>query len=198
MSADNYIGDRISGMMLLGDKYFESLNTLRPLLEEYNSELITVFEAFLAAPSTDALLPVFKLQNDTLASSSGKCYEHINKIFLIADIAFKELSVGFIPLTHGTNTYTDAIDKYHKTVFMMRRHMFMNKTEDSGLLDEAFDYMLDENISPIAISYMINNEPGEPISEAISYWNRFLELSGRKRDAQILISLQNAKEQHGS
>ena len=176
----------------LNDKFFKSLKILQPLMEEYNQRLIAVFEDFLRNPSQDKLIPVFELQKDRLASSSRNSYEYINDIFTICDIAVKELSINLPPITQGTTTYTDAINKYHKTAFMVRRHIFMNNESDSTLLDEASDYILSENISAILLSYIINNEPGEPVNNAVSYWAEFFRIVGRKRDADILISLQRS------
>ncbi len=174
----------------LDDKFFKTLKTLQPLMEEYNQKLISAFEGFLHEPSQDSLKPVFELQKDSIASSSANSYGHINMIFTICDIAIKELSINLTPITQGTTTYLDAINKYHKTAFMVRRHAFMTNESDAPLLDEASEYILSENISAIALSYIINNEPGEPVNDAVSYWAGFFRIVGRERDADILIRLQ--------
>lgn len=180
-------------MPKLDHRFFESLKTLQPLMEEYNIKLIEAFEDFLSFPSQDTLIPVFDMQKDSLASPAGKCYEHVNMIFIISDIALRELSIGLIPITHGTNSYTDAIDKYRRTVFMVRRHIFMINENDSPMLDEALEYLMYENISPITLSYIINNEPGESVDNAVSYWVQFFRLLGLDRNADILVKLQEKK-----
>ncbi len=176
----------------LNDKFFKSLKTLQPLMEEYNQKLIAAFEGYLRDPSQDKLMPVFELQKNRIASASENSYGHINMIFTICDIAIKELGINLTPITQGTTTYEDAINKYHKTVFMVRRHIFMNNESDTPLLDEASDYILSENISAVALSYIINNEPGEPANDAASYWADFFRIVGRERDADILIGIQRS------
>ena len=176
-------------MFIPDDAYFEKLSELRPLMETYGRQLISGFELFLNEPVYSRLEAVMNLRKNTLSVSASNVFSYINYIHIITDIVIKELTVKVPLLTANTTRYNEAIDKYHKTVFMIRRPVFMSGPTAHGLINEASEYIISEQISPIALSYILTHEPCGDVFTNFNYWHSILQNAGLVRDALLLMRL---------
>ena len=156
------------------NNYFEALNGLKPAMEQYNDELINAFDTYLVDPSRENLKDVFKVREKEISSSCANSYGFVNYLHIISDLAMAEFDNGLIPLTEGTGTYKEAIDKFHKIVFMKRRNEFLGDKEAK----EAVDYIVKNRISSITLSYIIENEYGTDSAEIIEYWKKIYRENG--------------------
>lgn len=171
------------------DDLFMKIKKKIPSMEAYNSELILLFEKFLLLPSLETLMPIFDIRKSAIAFSSENSYKTTKFLHIITDIVSKELAAGLIPITDGTNTYREAVDKYHKTVFMLRRPAFLTDVDDDYLINEAKEYVVSHNVSPVAISFILNNELiGNPES-TYTYWKETLLESGFYLESELLSRL---------
>ena len=177
--------------MIPDDNYFETLAMARPMLEQYNAEFRRRFEVFLADQTADNLNMVMAARSHDMAEPSGNSYGDIHILYFICDIAVKELGIGFIPITAGTHTCDEAIDKYHTICFMKRRaELLSGDGIDGELVKEAKDYISYHNISPIALSFIINNELGGNAGKAVAFWQQAYRDAGKERDALLIAALQ--------
>ncbi|MBR6486327.1 MAG: hypothetical protein IKT17_06510 [Lachnospiraceae bacterium] len=168
-------------------EHIKKINEIRLRMEEYNAGLIEHFEFFLNDPSKDNIVKVYEFMQDPVASSSNNTYRHIRLIHRVAEIVVKELSIGYIPLTNGTHTCKEAIDRFRMTVFMLRRHELMSEESDMELIADAESYVIGQGISPVAIHDIIADDAcfGDA-ARAVSYWTDVLDKAGKKTDALLL------------
>ncbi len=168
-------------------EHIRRVNEMRPYMEEYNRGLIKLFEDFLNDPTYDNIMKVYDWKQDRVSGSSHNSYKNIRLIHMITDIAVREISIGYVPITEKTLTCREAMDKYRKTVFMMRRFALMNDKDDDERLSEAIGYLMDNRISPVAIHSIINSDIGfGDMNSFVMLFAQLLRESGREKDAVLL------------
>ncbi len=178
-------------MFIPDDAYFEKLSKLRPLMEDYGKQLISCFELFLNEPVNFRLEAVMDLRKESISVSASNVYSYVDYIHIIADIVINELAVGLPLFTTGATTYNEAINKYHFTVFMLRRPAFLSGSTTIDLINEASEYIISEQISPIALSYILTHEPCGDVITNFNYWHSILQNAGLVREALLLIRLKD-------
>lgn len=144
-------------MFIPDNKYFDALAKIRPLMEALNARYSEAFEAFLLEPGTETLSAVHEIEKEELFEKSTDTYGYMNTLHSISRIVSDEFKKGFPLITEGTKTVDQAIDRYHRVVFMERRSVLM---EDKELLREAEEYLLSTSVSPVALDFITDNEYG--------------------------------------
>ena len=168
------------------EQYFQNIRKLRPYMEDYNQRLINAFNDFLHDPSPDMLMPVLRLSESDIAKASANNYRNINIIHEIVGITSSEISIGLVPITEGAFSHSQAIDKYYKIIFMLRRPEIMTRFEDSMMIAEAVNYIITSRISPIAIAHILDIELlGNP-DAMYRYWEQIFSESGLNTFALLL------------
>lgn len=178
-------------MFIPNDEYFDKLNKLRPSMEQFNQRIVSYFEIFLRNPVVSNIIPIIELEKNPISISSQNVYSHVFFIHILVDILFNELNAGLHLFTTGVDNHITAIDKYHKTVFMTRRHAILTDPSSTILIEEAKEYILSEQISPVALSYIIKHEPCGDIDKAFNYWCDVLQTVGSVRNALLLQKLKD-------
>ncbi len=177
-------------MAVPDNTYFMVLESMRGAMEKYNAELIRAFETYLATPSARTIGEVMKLREKEISRSAGNVYGYVNYLHIISDLAAKEIENGFTPLTDGSRTYEEAVDRYHRIVFMKRRSEFM---DDENMIRESWEYMIKNRISPVTLSYIINEEYGTDSSRVPEHWIKVYSDNGLIREADMLKKLSERK-----
>ncbi len=173
-------------------EHIRKINSIRSQIEEYRERFIVCFDYFLNDMTIENATRLNDIKQEPIARSAFNIYRDIRILHQITDISAKELAVGYDALIYGSHSYKEAIDKYRNTVFMIRRHEFMTEDDDVERVEEAIEYILKYEISPVAIHDIIENDAAindigaEDSSEQINYWSGILSAAGRQRDALLL------------
>ena len=171
------------------DEYFDKLERLRPYIFDYSENLIQQFEQFLSRPVINNIIPILEPTDGDIAESAYNTLLHVRRIRRISTVVMKEIESGFPIFTTGISTYTDAVNKYCQTIFMIRRHCFFNGINMENLCEYAVSWIFEQNVSPIMMSYIILNEHvGSPV-DVMCYWYSVLFNNGREAEAQFLLKV---------
>ncbi len=180
---------KVKKMFIPDRKFFDALEKIKPVLEDLNSGYVKAFEAFLKEPGNKTLDDIHSVEEEEFFERSTDSFGYMNTLYSISKIVTEELREGFVLLTSGTKCVSEALDRYHEAVFMIRRPLFMGPDgHDAALTKEAKDHILNENISPAALSYMALNEYGAEPEEVLQYWSKVYLAGGRKRESEYLTA----------
>ncbi len=173
-------------------EHIRKINSIRSQIEEYRERFIVCFEDFLNDITMENATRLYDIKQEPVARSAFNTYRDIRILHQITDIAAKELAAGYDPIINGSHSYKEAIDKYRSTVFMIRRQEFLTEDDDMERVEESIKYILEYEISPVAIHDIIENDAvindigAEDSREQINYWSGILSAAGRQRDALLL------------
>lgn len=144
-------------MFIPDSKYFDALAKIRPLMEALNARYSEAFEAFLLKPGNETLFLIHEIEKEELFEKSTDTYGYMNTLHSISRVISDEFKNGYPFITEGTKTVNQAIDRYHRVVFMKRRYVFF---EDKDLIRDAEEYLLSTKVSPVALDFIMHNEYG--------------------------------------
>ncbi len=168
-------------------EHIRKIRELLPSMVKYNTDLIDAFEEFARCQNMEEIIKVLNLKQDPVAMTSFNTYKHIRLLHWITDIAARELSAGYVPMTVDTSSYNEAIDKYRRITFMLRRYELMDVHSEKELVDEAVEYIIDHRISVIAIhDIIVNDVCFSDHKKAISRWAVIFKNLGKEKDALLL------------
>lgn len=159
------------------EEYFSRLNRLQPYIYDYTEELIRLFEQFLNRPTLSNLTPILNPTDKDICESAYNTLLTARRIHRISNVVIKEMESGLTLFTNGTHTYKEALDKYCQTIFMIRRPVFFNTSDEQDFLVQATEWVLEKQISPIMVSYIIHKELIGIQTDCLDYWNNILKPS---------------------
>ena len=168
-------------------EHIRKIQGLLPEMKAYNDRLMEYFEEFLNCQTMENIMRVCEYKQGPVSRSSYNTYKHIRMLHQITDIAVREISVGYSPITKGVCSYREAIDRYRRIIFMLRRHELMDDDIDNAYIDEATAFILTEDVSAVAIhDIIVSDICFFNSAEAISHWKEILLIIGRDKDAMLL------------
>ena len=134
------------------DQDFFRINSLKKYSEEVTQKIFDSFNNCLVENDYNKWTSLIDTYSDEQYILSGQS----RKLYIIISIVLKELSVHEKnTFTCGLSTWQEALDKYMKTTFALRR---INLFQNSELECEAISYISSMHISPYAITIILINE----------------------------------------
>lgn len=160
------------------DDYFLRLESAMPVLTAYAAELEKAFEDYLKQPETDRLLQLMQRFRTTEGVSLCNTRGVMQKALNTLEIVELEERKGCSVFLCGVSAMEMAADRYRKLVMMLRR-LELTAEDDDRM--EAIRWLLQNGISPIAISYVLQREIFGNASWIHDYLKEVYQIAGERQ-----------------